>query len=138
MSNMNRNRVKVDIPMLSKDELVSHWNQKAEQMGCIQLLRADGNPLIGAFFNHSNQKSNTKRNTNLCKLDCCAEKRPPLNALCGIIDGPSRFPDRGEPEFTGWVSVEPRSVRRLKTRARFQKDNEKTYERPSVLYAMTD
>lgn len=144
MSRMNNrsnpnSQKKSDIPMMSKDELSRHWSQKAEEMGVIQLFRSDGSPIIGATFDKNVDSKTTrmkKRNIH-CKLECCSERRPLVSSLPGLAPRTSEFPDPPEPEFTGWQSVEPRSVRRLKTRARFQKE-EDTYQRPSVLYAMDD
>lgn len=137
MSNMNRNREKkIDIPTMSKEELARHWSQKAQDSGSIQLFRADGSPIIGAVLDGNQAKPIKKRNDS-CKLDCCSERRPAPGYPPGLARRTSEFPEPPEPEFTGWQSVEPRSVRRLKTRARFQKD-EDTYQRPSVLYAMED
>jgi len=141
MSRMNNRsnpsiQKKSDIPMMSKEELSRHWSQKAEQMGYTQLFRPDGNPIIGATFDR-NAIVRKKRDSH-CNLDCCSERRPLVSSLPGLAPRTSEFPDPPEPEFTGWQSVEPRSVRRLKTRARFQKEEEDTYQRPSVLYAMDD
>ena len=144
MSNMNRPTInrnkKVEIPVMSNSEITSIWSQRAESMGGTQLFRADGRPLIGAVFpNSMPPRKNKGKSLWDCKLDCCSTSRPLVSGLPGLAPRPSSFPEPGEPEFTGWVRVEHRSVRRLKTRARFQKDTQQdNYERPSVFYAMTD
>jgi hypothetical protein len=143
MSNMNRptpNRnKKVEIPVMSNTQITSLWSQRAENIGGSQLFRDDGRPLIGAIYPNSTSTRKYKNNIGDCRLDCCSVRRPLVSGLPGLAPRPSSFPEPGEPEFTGWVRVEPRSVRRLKTRARFQKDTDQhNYERPSVFYAMTD
>lgn len=134
---------KSSIPSLSKDELASTWSTRAEDLGATQLFRSDGTPIIGALVYNTPARTQTKADKgNHCKLDCCSEKRPLVSSFHALAPRISQFPDYSnlEPEFTGWVTVEKRSVRRLKTRARFQKDNknETNYIRPSVLYAMED
>jgi len=140
MSNMNRNREKkVDIPVMSKEEIARLWSQRAQDSGYVQLFRSDGSPVIGAVFsppNVTNTVVNSSKRAPYCKLACCAERRPLVSSLPGLAPRTSEFPDPPEPEFTGWQSVEPRSVRRLKTRARYQKED--TYQGPSALYAMED
>ena len=150
MSRMNNTSTtpqkKSSIPSLSKDQLASTWATRAEDLGATQLFRADGSPIIGALVYSTPAMTQTKapksKQGNHCKLDCCSEKRPLVSSFHALAPRISQFPDYSnlEPEFTGWVTVEKRSVRRLKTSARFQKDkqNETNYVRPSVLYAMED
>jgi len=134
--NRQNNRIeKVEIPRISKEDLANELTQKAREQGYRQLLRNDGSAIIGAMFYSPTIPKNKSKRVNNCKLACCAEKRTPVHSLAGLAPSVSAFPERPEPEFSGWIRVEPRSVRRLKTRARFQKES---YDRPSVLYAMTD
>ena len=127
---------------MSKDELASTWATRAENLGATQLFRPDGSPIIGGLVSNNTVTRPKSKKGSQCKLDCCSEKRALVSLPCGLAPRDSLFIDYStlEPEFTGWVRVEKRSVRRLKTRARFQKDkqNETNYIRPSVLYAMED
>ncbi len=139
MNTQNRpvRREKTEIPTMSNDQLTSLWSQRADELGCVQMVRANGTPIIGAMVPKPTHTM-TKRST-LCKLACCSERRPMVNWPTGLPRRTSEFPEREEPEVNDWVRVEKRSVRRLKTRARFQKDTkQENYVRPSVLYAMED
>jgi hypothetical protein len=145
MKNQNgqkRSNEKKEIPKMSDSEISSLWSSRAQDLGGIQLYRPDGTPIIGAILNNtpaSSKGARAKRRNN-CVLDCCIESRPLVSSAVGFAPRISQFPDTStlEPEFTDWQKVEPRSVRRLKTRARYQTGVETNYTRPSVLYAMED
>jgi hypothetical protein len=130
-------REKTETPLISNDQLTSLWSQRAGELGGVQMVRANGTPIIGAIVPMATNVR-TKRST-LCKLACCSEKRPIVSWPVGLAPRTSEFPERPEPEVNDWVRVEKRSVRRLKTRAKYQKENkQENYVRPSVLYAMED
>jgi len=122
---------------MSNDQLTSLWSQRAGELGGVQMVRANGTPIIGAIVP---MLTNVRtKHSSLCKLACCSENRPIVSWPVGLAPRTSEFPERPEPEVNDWVRVEKRSVRRLKTRAKFQKENkQENYVRPSVLYAMED
>jgi hypothetical protein len=140
--NNHSNQKKSEIPSMSKDQLASTWATRAEELGGRQLYRPDGSPIIGGIVYNRLATNGVKipksKRGNHCKLDCCSEKRPLVSFPSGLAARDSLFPVPPEPENYGWVSVEKRSVRRLKMKARFQKDIQVNYIRPSVLYAMED
>jgi hypothetical protein len=142
-NNQNRSNPKQEIPVMSKDEIASLFATRAEAAKAVQLYRADGSPVVGALFLRSELLSKSKRYNDKkghCRLLCCSERRPLVEPH--FFSEPANYPDpfrtAYEPQEGEWVSVEKRSVRRLKTRAKFAKDDEKVVMRPNVLYAMYD
>jgi hypothetical protein len=139
-NNQNRSNPKQDIPVMSKDQIASLFATRAEAAKAVQLYRADGSPIVGALFPYTSSKTlpYRKRNDD-CKLLCCTETRPPVQPH--YFSEPVNYPDpfrTYEPQPNEWINVEKRSVRRLKTRTRFAKDDEKVPVRANVLYAMYD
>jgi hypothetical protein len=139
-NSQNRSNPKQDIPVMSKDEIASLFATRAEAAKAVQLYRSDGSPIVGALFPYSSSRTlpYRKRNDD-CKLLCCTEKRPSIQPH--YFSEPVNYPDpfrTYEPQPNEWINVEKRSVRRLKTRARFVKDDEKVPVRANVLYAMYD
>ena len=126
---------------MSKDEIASLFASRAEAAKAVQLYRADGSPIVGALFNHATiSPQKTKGKKFDCKLLCCSQIRPLVEPH--YFSEPANYPDpfrtSYEPQENEWISVEPRSVRRLKTRAKFAKDDEQMPSRPNALYAMYD
>jgi hypothetical protein len=139
-NSQNRSNPKQDIPVMSKDEISSLFATRAEAAKAVQLYRSDGSPIVGALFPYSSSRTlpYRKRNDD-CKLLCCAEKRPPVQPH--YFSEPVNYPDpfrTYEPQPNEWINVEKRSVRRLKIRTKFAKDDEKVPVRANVLYAMYD
>jgi hypothetical protein len=142
-NNQNRSNPKQEIPVMSKDQIASLFASRAEAAKAVQLFRPDGSPVVGALFTHAALLSKAKRYNGKnveCKLLCCSERRPLVGPhyFSEPVSYPDPFRTAYEPQEGEWVSVEKRSVRRLKTRARFAKDDEKFVMRPNVLYAMYD
>ena len=140
----NRSNPKQEIPVMSKDEIASLFATRAEAANAVQLYRPDGSPVVGALLSHSLKKlskSKVYRGKLVdCKLLCCSERRAQVEPhfFSEPVSYPDPFRTAYEPQKDEWVSVEKRSVRRLKTRAKFAKDNERVIIRPNVLYAMYD
>ena len=139
-NSQNRSNPKQDIPVMSKDEIASLFATRAEAAKAVQLYRSDGSPIVGALFPYTSSRMlpYRKRNDD-CKLLCCAERRPLVQPH--YFSEPVNYPDpfrTYEPQPNEWINVEKRSVRRLKTRAKFAKDDEKVPVRANVLYAMYD
>ena len=139
-NNQNRSNPKQEIPVMSKDQIASLFATRAEAAKAVQLYRADGSPIVGALFPYTSSRAlpYRKRNDD-CKLLCCAERRPLVQPH--YFSEPVNYPDpfrTYEPQENEWINVEKRSVRRLKTRARFAKDDEKVPIRANALYAMYD
>ena len=139
-NSQNRSNPKQDIPVMSKDEIASLFATRAEAAKAVQLYRSDGSPIVGALFPYTSSRTlpYRKRNDD-CKLLCCAERRPLVQPH--YFSEPVNYPDpfrTYEPQPNEWINVEKRSVRRLKTRAKFAKDDEMVPVRANVLYAMYD
>ena len=146
MSNMNRqnrSNPKQDIPVMSKDEIASLFATRAEASSAVQLYRADGSPVVGGLFAYDALKlSSSKKYMGKkvdCKLLCCSQRRAPIkpHSFSESVSYPDPYRSY-EPQDGEWIKVEKRSVRRLKTRARFASNEEQAAMRPNVFYAMHD
>jgi len=144
MSKMNRQNPKQDIPVMSKDEIASLFATRAEASRGVQLYRADGSPIVGGLFGNAEiaawqLKSKRYRGKKVeCKLLCCTQNRAPVkpHSFSEQVSYPDPYRSY-EPQDDEWIKVEKRSVRRLKIRARFARDDEQ-FTRPNVFYAMHD
>lgn len=144
MSKMNRQNPKQDIPVMSKDAIASLFATRAEDSRAVQVYKADGSPVVGALYNHDafvqgSAGSKKYRGKNVdCKLLCCSQRRAPVkpHSFSESVSYPDPFRTH-EPQEGEWISVENRSIRRLKTRAKFARDDEQV-TRPNVFYAMHD
>lgn len=130
---------------MSKDEIASLYATRAEQMDGVQLYRADGSPIVGALISHSDMAvkkgmiKHYKGKRVDCKLLCCSEKRMvdsgyTFNVSVDYSDSSNDY----TPQPDQWIKVEHRSERRLRTRAKFARENDYTAIRPNVFYAMHD
>ena len=144
--NNNRSNPKQDIPVMSKDEIASLFATRAEASRAVQLYRADGSPIVGGLYSYTaltagsaEQKSKKYRGKKVeCKLLCCSQRRALVkpHSFSEQVSYPDPFRTH-EAQEGEWISVEKRSVRRLKTRAKFARDEEQ-FTRPNVFYAMHD
>ena len=142
-NNQNRSNPKQNIPVMSKDEIASLFAMRAEAAKAVQLYRADGSPIVGALLSHNlmmQPRAKIHKGKLVdCKLLCCSGKRLPIEPV--FFSKSVSYDDlyqAYEPQPGEWVTVEPRSVRRLKTRAKFANTANSHYNRPNALYAMSD
>lgn len=142
-NNQNRSNPKQEIPVMNKDEIASLFVTRAHAAKSVQFYRTDGSPIVGALISHdlmmqSKQRIYKGKRVD-CKLLCCSNKRPPIEqpffSKSVSYDDPYKA---YEPQPGEWVSVQPRSVRRLKTRAKFANADDSDYNRPNAFYAMSD
>lgn len=128
---------------MNKDEIASLFATRADAAKAVQIYRADGSPIVGALISYelmmqSNEKIYRGKSVD-CKLLCCSNKRLPIEQTFFSKSVSYDDPYKAyEPQPGEWVSVEPRSVRRLKTRTKFANADDSDYNRPSAFYAMSD
>jgi len=127
---------------MNKDEIAALFAGRADALNAVQFYRADGTPLVGALFPHSalNRKPKVYRGKKVdCNLLCCTGVRLPIEPL--VFSEPpsySNLSTHDEPDSDEWVKIEKRSVRRLKTRAKFANVDVDYFNRPNAFYAMSD
>lgn len=123
---------------MSKDEIASLYATRAEAANAVQLYRADGSPIVGALFSRAAAVREKQKKNTECKLLCCSERRPLVEPH--YFSKNDSYPEpftAYDPQPGEWIRVESRSIRRLKTRAKFAKEGN-GYSRSNVLYAMSD
>lgn len=128
---------KKEIPLLSKDEVVALYKDRAQLAGAIQQFRQDGSPIVGAVFGYALSKNAKlyRGKKVVCNLLCCSQLRPPVKPH--VFSEPTDYSDPtrdNTPKPDQWVKVEPRSVRRKKRMAQFASPD----LRANHLYSMYD
>ena len=122
MSYRNKNHSKPqEIPIMSKDEISSLYEARAQQLNACQIYRQDGSPIVGALYKintASLKKRKYKGKSINCKMQCCSEKRAPVEqfTMPEQVYYPGDLEDFTLYKDGDWVPVMTRSQRRLKKR----------------------